>query len=291
MQIKLFVCALILSQASSYAAFAYTPPTQAEKAGPNSHSIPEEIENVGVTEHLSQQLSKSLDFTNDKGEKVTLGQYFNGKKPVLITMIYYSCPSLCNYHLNGLLDVFRKSKMQIGRDFDLVAVSMNHRETPDLAAKKKATYLKELNQPGAEAGWHFLVGTEQNVKKLSDELGFRFKWSEASQQYAHAAVAYVTTPEGVISRYLYGIEFPPQTLRLSLIEASQGKIGNIIDQIVLFCFQFDPSKNKYTLYAFNIMRIGGALTALLLAAFIFPYWRRERRLADPTSMAGKGDLG
>lgn len=257
---------------------AYTPPTQAEKAGPLSHGVPEEIQDVGVTEKLSQQISKSLEFTNDKNEKVTLGQYFTGNKPVLLSMVYYDCPSLCNFHLNGLLDVFRKTKLKVGQDFEFVAISMNHRETPELAAKKKANYLKELDQPGAENGWHFLVGSEENVKKIANEIGFRFKWNEAGQQYAHAAVAYVLTPDAIISRYLYGIEFPPQTLRLSLIEASQGKIGNIVDQIILFCFQFNPSQNKYTLYAFNVMRVGAILTAVLLAAFLLPYWRRERRV-------------
>ncbi|MEK6555484.1 MAG: SCO family protein [Bdellovibrionota bacterium] len=291
MHLRELAFALILSLGALHTAVAYTPPTQAEKAGTDSHATPEELADVGVTEHLSQKLSNSLEFTDDAGKKVTLGQYFNGQKPVLFTMVYYNCPSLCNYHLNGLLDVFHKAKMTVGKDFDLVAVSMNHNETPELAAKKKINYLKELNQPGAEKGWHFLVGTEENVLKLAGELGFRFKWNEAGQQYAHAAVAYVLTPQGVISRYLYGIEFPPQTLRLSLIEASQGKIGNIIDQIVLFCFQFNPSKNKYTLAAFNVMRLGGALTALLLAAFLVPYWRRERRLADRTSLSVKGDLG
>lgn len=291
MNLKLGFSAILFATVGLSSAAAYTPPTQAEKAGPQAHAIPEEIENVGVTENLSQQISRTLEFTDDRGQKVTLGQYFNSTKPVLFSMVYYNCPSLCNFHLNGLLDVFRKAKMQIGKDFEFVAVSMDHKETADLAASKKETYLKELNQPGAENGWHFLVGSEANVKQLANELGFRFKWNEAGQQYAHAAVAYVLTPEGVISRYLYGIEFPAQTLRLSLIEASQGKIGNIIDQIVLFCFQFNPSKNKYTLYAFNVMRIGGALTAILLAAFLIPYWRKERRLADRTSKAVKGDLG
>jgi len=247
-----------------------------------SHALPAEIEGVGITEKLGQQISTDLTFTDDEGQPVTLAKYFNGERPVLLTMVYYNCPSLCNFHLNGLLDVFKNTQARIGVDFDVVSVSMDHTETADLASKKKATYIKALGQGGAEKGWHFLVGDETNVKKLADELGFRFKWNEAAKQFAHVAAAYVSSPTGMISRYLYGIEFSPQTLRLSLVEASNGKIGNIVDQLILFCFQFDPSKNKYTLYAFNLMRIGALLTVILLAAFLVPFWLREKR---------KGPLG
>jgi protein SCO1/2 len=163
-----------------------------------------------------------------------------------------------------------------GQDYEVVAISMDHSETYDLAAKKKASYMEVLKQPGAEKGWHFLVGNEANVKQIADELGFRYKWNDKIKQFAHAAVTYVVSPEGMISRYLYGIEFSPATLRLSLVEASAGKIGNLIEQFTLFCFQFNPSKNKYVLYAYNVMRLGALLTVLLLAIFLVPYWLRER---------------
>jgi protein SCO1 len=279
---------LLLSLSVSFStgrAFAYEAP-KPEGAG-TSDQVPKEMEGVGVNEKLNHKLNLQNEFTDDKGQTVTLAKYYDVKKPVFMTMIYYNCPSLCNYHLNGLLDVFKKMNLRAGKDFTLVAVSMDHKETPDLAAKKKANYIKELGQPGAADGWHFLVGSETNVKNLAADLGFEFKWNEAGKQFAHAAVAYVTTPAGIISRYLYGIEFSPQTLHLSLVEASQGKIGNIIDQVKLFCFQFDPSKNKYTLYAYNIMQMGGAITALLLAVFLVPYWVRERRR---TSVVVKGEM-
>lgn len=267
-------------------AFAYEAP-KPQGAG-TSDQTPPELEDVGITERLNQQITLSNEFTDDKGRPVTIGKYYDGRKPVLMAMVYYDCPNLCNYQLNGLLDVFKKLDLKAGRDFTFVAVSMDHKETPEVAAKKKASYLKALGQLGADESWHFLVGSEKNVKSLAGELGFKFKWNEAGKQYAHAAVAYVTTPKGIISRYLYGIEFTPQTLRLSLVEASEGKIGNIVDRISLYCFQFDPSKNKYTLYAFNIMQMGGALTALLLAVFLVPYWVRERRR---TALIVKGELG
>lgn len=238
---------------------------------------PPELDGVGVTEKLSQQISLSNEFVDHNGERVQLRKYFDGQKPVLLTMVYYGCPSLCNYHLNGLLDVFRKIDMLPGRDYEFVAVSMDHTETHELAAKKRQNYLKELNLPGAENGWHFLVGSEANVKLLANEIGFAFKWIEETQQFSHPAVAHILTPRGIISRYLHGIEFPPQTLRLSLIEASDGKIGTIIDKIVLFCFQFNPSSHKYSLYAFKLMQIGALLTIVLLGIFLVPNWLRDRR--------------
>lgn len=266
--------------------FAYEAPKP--EGNGTSDKTPTEIEGVGIDERLNHQINLANEFQDETGAVVPLSKFYTGHKPVLLTMVYYNCPNLCNYHLNGLLDVFKKMDLKAGRDFEFVAVSMDHHETPELAVKKKANYLKALGQMGAEKGWHFLVGKEANVKALANDVGFKFKWNEAGKQFAHAAVAYVTTPTGIVSRYLYGIEFPPKTLHLSLVEASEGKIGNIMDKMSLFCFQFDPSKNKYTLYAFNIMQMGGALTAIILAVFLVPYWVRERR---KTSLVVKGDMG
>lgn len=242
----------------------------------SSHEL-KQLENLGVDEGLGAELNLSRQFTNEDGNLVPLSTYYDGKRPVLLTMVYYSCPSLCNYHLNGLVDTFKKMDQHVGSDFQVVAVSMNHREDSDLAAAKLESYLKELGQPGAKDGMHFLVGTQENVEGLAKELGFKFRWDEKQKQYAHAAVAYVTTPSGTISRYLYGIEFSPKTLRLSLVEAAQGRIGNLIEQVILFCFQFNPAKNKYTLYSYNIMRASAALTAIILAIFLVPVWLREHK--------------
>jgi protein SCO1/2 len=269
-----FCSALILVLILPALALGYEP--SSPTSGP-SDKVPQELENVGVTERLGEKLDPNLQFTNDLGQTVTLGQYFGGTKPVVMAMIYYNCPSLCNFQLNGLLDTVKKMKGRAGQDYDLVAVSMDHTETAAVASAKKANYLKVLNQPGAEAGWHFLVGDEANVGALAQQLGFQFKWNEVRKEFAHSAVTYIVTPGGVISRYLHGIEFAPETLRMALVEASDGHIGNIIEQFVLFCFQFNPAKNKYTLYAFNIMRVGAALTVLLLAVFLIPIWLRERQ--------------
>lgn len=254
---------------------AYEAPVQVPQQ--SDQPLPQ-LDGLNVEEKLSQKLDLNRTFKDESGQTVPLSQYFDGKRPVLMAMVYYSCPNLCNYQLNGLLDAFKNMKGSLGREFQFVAVSMNHKEDSDLAAAKKETYMTALGQVGAENAWHFLTGDETSVKALANELGFKFRWDETGKQYAHSAVAYVVTPDGVISRYLYGIEFAPSTLRLSLIEAAQGKIGNIVDHIMLFCFQFNPTKNKYTIYAFNVMQVGAALTILVLAIFLVPIWWRERRV-------------
>jgi protein SCO1 len=242
----------------------------------DSAQVPDEIKNVGIKERLGEKIDLNLEFTNDSGEVVKLGHYFQTHKPVIMAMIYYSCPNLCNFQLNGMVDTFQKMKGQAGTDYEFVAISMDHTENSKQASAKKAAYLKVLNQPGSENGWHFLVGSEANVKAIAAQLGFEFKWSNELNQFAHAAATYVVTPTGEISRYLHGIAYTPETLRFSLVEASSGKIGSFIEQFALYCFQFNPAKNKYTLYAFRIMQIGAALTVLLLVIFIFPVWMKER---------------
>ena len=241
---------------------------------------PRQLEGVGVEENLGEFIDLDLSFRSDSGKITPLAEVLEGQVPILMTMVYYNCPSLCSYHLNGLNDVFRDMKWNAGQDFKFVAVSMDHREGSELAAKKKNNYLKDFGRSGGEAGWHFLTGTEENVRALADQLGFGFRWDEKRQEYAHPAVAYILTPEGQISKYLHGINFNAQTLRLALVEASQGKVGTLIDQIFLFCYRFDPSKNKYTLAAYNIMRLGGLLTLLVLAIILVPLWLRGDRLGS-----------
>lgn len=239
--------------------------------------VPPELKDVGITEKLGDQLDLSLPFQNEKGETVTLGSFFDGKRPVLLSIVYYNCPGLCNFHLNGVADVLKNMDWQLGREFDMVVVSMDHTETPDLAAKKKANYIETLGRPEMEKGWHFLVGSEDSVKKLTSQLGFGFGWDEVSKQWAHSAAIHVLTPAGVISRYLYGIQFDPKTVRLSLVEASHGLLGTVIDKLVLTCFQYNPDTRGYAFYAYNIVRYGAGAVAVVLLAFLVPIWWRERR--------------
>lgn len=241
------------------------------------HDLPAELVSVGVDEHLGASLDLGLSFTDDKGIEGPLGRFFHQGRPVLMAMVYYNCPSLCNYHLNGLTEIMKTMKWTVGDQFDVVAVSMDHKETHDLARAKKENYIKAYGRVESEPGWHFLTGSKTNVDTLAAQLGFKFKWLPEKNQFAHAAVAYVITPDGKISRYLHGIQPETNTLKLSLLEASNGKIGTAIEQVLMFCFKFDPHKNKYTLYAWNLMRIGAVLTVLLLALFLLPVWWREQR--------------
>lgn len=206
------------------------------------------------------------------GKNIQFHQFFQNK-PVLFTIIYYECPNLCQLHLNSLVDGVKEVGQE--NDFEFVILSMDPRETPELARKKKQNYLKTTTLSGQN--WHFLTGTQENIARISEQVGFNFRWNEKEKQYAHLPVAYVLTPLGKISRYLYGVELSAKTLRLSLVESAQGRIGGTIDRILLFCFRFDPSKNKYTLYAYNVMRAGGIFTVLLLIVLLVPTWMRARR--------------
>ena len=241
------------------------------------NETPDKLKDIGIFERLGEKIDLDIPFKNEKGETVTFRQYVKDGKPILLSMAYYSCPSLCNFHLNGLTDAFKQLPKPLGSEFEAVVVSIEPKETSELASQKKANYIKAYGRPEGEAGWHFLVGTEENIRKLADQVGFRYKWDEEQKQYAHASAATVLTPDGTISRYLYGIVFEPKTVRLSMIEASNGKVGTIVDRLVLYCFHFDPKASKYSLAAFNVMRGGGVAIVLILAIFLTPFWLRSRK--------------
>ena len=241
------------------------------------NQTPRELEGIGITEHLGSQVNLDLPFVDDEGRNVTLRQYVNGTKPVILDLAYYNCPSLCNFHLNGLNDALKKLKWTTGKEYEFVVVSINPNEKPPLAQAKKANYLNAYGRVEGASGWHFLTGNEAQIQELAREVGFKYRWDEPTKQYAHVSSAYVLTPEGKIARYLRGIYYAPQTVRLALTEASDGRISGVVDNLLLYCFHFDPKSNKYVLAAFNIMRAGGALTVLLIIAFLAPYWIRQRR--------------
>ena len=281
---------LVLAAAAAFCclnARAYDP----KEVVVTGHDLPAELVDVGVEEHLGAKLDLTLEFTDDKGVTAPLGTFVNGKRPVLMAMVYYNCPSLCNYHLNGLTDAMKAlTTWTAGEQFDVVAISMDSSETAELAGKKKANYLKLYGKPETDGAWHFLVGSKANVGKIASELGFKFKWLEDKQQFAHASVTYVITPTGRISRYLHGIQPDPQTLKLSLLDAGQGTIGSMVEQVLMFCFQFNPTKNKYTIYSWNIMRIGAILMLLLLAVVLIPLWWREKRKSTSPDIEGDCQL-
>lgn len=230
---------------------------------------------VSIEQKLNEQVPLHLTFRDETGQKVSLQQYF-GKKPVLLTLVYYECPSLCGLVLQGLLKSLRVLNYTPGEQFEIVTVSISPAETPELAAAKKQSFLKEYGRLDAAAGWHWLTGDEANIRALADAVGFRYVYDPKTKQYAHAAGIMLLTPTGKISRYFYGIEYSPRDLRMGIMDASQGKVGSLVEKVVLFCYQYDPTTGKYGLVVVRLIQLGGLLTLLLLGGFIGTMLYRER---------------
>lgn len=239
--------------------------------------MPKEFENVGIEPKLGENLDMNLAFKDEAGNTVLLGDYFNKGKPVVISLIYYSCPGLCNFHLNGFIDGLKGLDWQMSEQFTYLVISFDAKETPELAAKKKQSYLDLYGREGVEGGWHFLTGEQSAIDQLTKAVGFKYNWVEESKEWAHASAAMIATPEGKLSRYLFGIFFEPQDIKLALNEAGDGKVGTLVDRLMLFCFQFDPTQKKYVLYSYNLMRLAAAVTAALVGMFLFLFWFRSRR--------------
>jgi protein SCO1 len=244
--------------------------------------LPPALENVGIDQKLDSQLPLDLLFTDENGAQVRLGDYF-GKKPVIVSLVYYDCPMLCNQVLNGMISAFRVMAFQPGEEFDVVTVSFDAREKAAQAAAKKKTYIDYLpaaSRAKAATGWHFLTGDETNIKRLTEAIGFRYRYDSVTNQFAHASAIYVTTPQGKLARYFYGIEYAPKELRLGLVEASENKIGTAMDQLMLYCYHYDPATGKYGAAVINLIRLGGVLTLIGIAALFFVMRRRTARRWD-----------
>lgn len=238
--------------------------------------MPKQLEGVGVEEHLSSPLPLTLKFRDDRGKLVRLGDYFGKGRPIVLSMNYSSCPMLCNVQLNGMADALRDLDWTAGREYDVVSVSINPRETFEEAQLAKKRYVERYGQPGSEDGWHFLTGDEQDIKELARTIGFQYHYVPSQKEYAHPAVFVLASPDGNVMRYVYGVNFDPQMLRLSLVEASEGKVGNTIDKFILYCFHYDAAAGKYAPVARNIMKVGAAGTVLVLALVLATFWARER---------------
>jgi len=242
-----------------------------------ANQVPNQLEEVGIEEHLDAKLPLDLKFRDENGTVVRLGDFFDGEKPVILTLNYFKCPMLCGLQLNGLLDGLMELDWTPGQEFEIVTVSINPLETPALATEKKQNYMKRYERPSAAAGWHFLTGSEPEIRQLASTLGFGYTYDKNSGEFAHAAAIFFSTPDGRVARYLYGIEYPPRRLRLALVEASAGDIGSSLDQLILYCYHYDPSSRRYSPVAMNIMRLGGVATVLVLGLTIGGYWVREAR--------------
>jgi protein SCO1/2 len=242
-----------------------------------SNELPKELEGVGITEKIGQKLDLSTMVKNEKGEAVPLSSFFKSHHPVIFSPVYFTCPNLCNFHLNGLTDTLKKVDWSPSNQFEVVAFSFDSKETPEDAAKKKEMYLKIYDRPGTANGWHFVTADEATVQKVTQQLGFKFKWNPESIQWSHASAAIMISPDGMITRYLPGIQFEPRDVKLALNEAADGKVGNIADTVMLFCFKYDRHQSKYGLQVYRVMQLGGAATVLLLALWLIPVFLRAKR--------------
>lgn len=240
-----------------------------------SNVPPAELREVGIDQRLNQPVPLDLSFRNEQGETVTLRSLMRDK-PVILSLAYYECPMLCTLVLNGLVSAMRALSFTAGTEYDVITVSFDPRDTPALAAAKKANYLREYRRPGSEAGWHFLTGDEASIRQLTEAVGFRYTFLPEKNEFAHAAGIMVLTPDGTLSRYFYGVEFAPRDLKFGLMDAAARRIGSPVDQLLLFCFQYDPTTGRYSSMVLNAIRLGGILTLLALGLFIIRAWRQER---------------
>lgn len=245
-------------------------PATAQNPGPDLQN------DVSVDQNLDAQIPLDLQFRDEAGRSVALGEYMRDK-PTILVLAYYECPNLCTQVLNGLVKGLRPVSFSAGDEFDVVVVSINPRETPQLAAEKKVSYLQSYKREGAEQGWHFLVGDQRSIDLLAQTTGFRYVYDPRSNQYAHGAAIMIVTPQGRISKYFMGIEFAPRDLKLGLMEASRERIGNLADQVLVLCFQYDPSTGSYSFMTLRAIQAGGLLTILVFGVFVIRSMRRDKR--------------
>ena len=252
-------------------------------AGRQQTGLPPQLQNVGIDQRLNEQIPLDLVFRDESGQTVPLRKFFKDK-PVILTLVYYECPMLCTQVLNALETSLSQLTLDVGKQFNVVTVSFNPAETAALAAEKKRVYLAAYGRPDAGEGWHFLTGDKDQIEALSNAVGFHYSYDPNTNLYAHASGIMILTPEGKISRYFYGIQYPPTDLRLGLVEASSGKVGSPVDQVLLFCYHYDPSKGKYTVLTMNLLRAGGVAMLIMLGVLLLGLRgmnkRRARYLAE-----------
>ena len=256
-----------------------------ETAAQPTGEMPKELEGAGVDEKLGDILPTDIVFLDEAGNQVELGSYFDGRRPVLLNLVYHDCPMLCGLVVQGLTKALAQMEWVPGEEFDVLTVSFNAAEGPDMASAAKKHAIHMLGNPQAAAGWHFLTGSQPSIDRLTDAVGFRYRWIEDQQDFAHPSVLMFVSGERMLARYIYGIEYDPKDVRTALVEASNGTIGSTIDQLILYCFQYDSDKNSYVPHALNLMKMGGLLTVVALGGMLVVFWRRESRRSDEAAMA------
>lgn len=247
----------------------------------NSAQMPEELKGVTIAEKIGDSIDLNLDVKNEKGEVVKLSTFFGNHKPVMLSPMYYQCPGLCSFHFNGVIDALKKMDWNPGEKFNIIAFSFdaseNNLEKADLAQKKKDSYMKVYGRPGTENGFHFLTADQATIDALMKQVGFQYRWNEKANEWSHASAAIMISPEGKITRYLHGVDFDARDMKLALNETANGKVGNIVDSVMLYCFKYDQHQSKYGLQVFRVVQLGGALMTLFLGVWLLPILFRSRR--------------
>jgi protein SCO1/2 len=288
------VSSVIVSVTSVVAPFVASPvsaqmtgaPTPGYRQAPGvaASSMPAPLREIGFDQNLDQWLPLDTEFRDEQGRTVRVGEYF-GSRPVVLAFVYYACPMLCTQVLNAITSTLGVLSLDSGKEFELVMVSFDPRETPAQAAAKRAEYLARYQRPGAETGWHFLTGDQASITRFAKAAGFRYVWDEPTSQFAHPTGVIVVTPDGRPARYLFGLEYGPRDLRFAIMEASAGRIGSVVDELLLFCFHYNPETGRYGFVIMRALRIAGVATVLLIGTFIIVMVRREKRTAGARTTA------
>jgi protein SCO1/2 len=274
---RLLSLLLLLAAAPASAQMTGAPtPGYRTTPGLPAATMPAPLREIGFDQNLNQALPLDTELVDEHGTRAPLSRYFGGK-PVVLAFVYYECPMLCTQVLSAMTSTLKVLSLDAGKDYELVLVSFDPRETPAQASGKKAQYLARYDRPGAEAGWHFLTGDEAAIKRLTAAAGFRYVWDERTEQFAHPTGIIVVTPDGRPSRYLFGLEYGPRDVRLALVESSEGKVGSVADELLLYCYHYDPMTGRYGLYVMRVLRVAGAATVLAIGTFIVVMVRREKR--------------
>ena len=281
---KPYAAAALLAATAAWGQQLLGPPRQsAMQDSKLKPALPGALAGVGIDQKLDQQLPLELKFKDEFGRDVTLSEYFKAGKPVLLVPVYYRCPMLCTQILGGVASSLKAVSLNPGQDFQVVAVSFDPKDTPETAADKKQMYMKRYGRDGAANGWHMLTGDEANIRPLMDAIGFHYQYDPKTDQYAHASGVMVATPDGRLSKYFYGVEYAPRDLRLGLVEASKSQIGTPVDQLLLFCFHYDPATGKYGAVAMNILRAAGGAFVLVCGGFLAIALRRDVKRSRASS--------
>lgn len=286
MAVICFANLTVLAQKAEHYNSPLYSPRKYDPTVTTANGLPEPLKKTGIEQKLGESLPLDTEFKDESGTLVKLGSFFGKGRPVIVAFVYYECPMLCNQVLNGLTGSLKGLNFDAGKEFDVVAISFDAQEfdKADLAKNKKAGYIERYGRPGADKGWHFLVGREESIRAVTSAAGFGFEWDEKSDQFAHAAAIMIATPDGKLSRYLYGIDYSPKDLKFGIMESAENKIGSPAEQLLLYCFHYDPSTGKYGLAILSFVRLGGVLTLLGLGAMGFIFWRRNKKISGQSAV-------